>query len=100
MKIFFNEIVKYSPWGGGMYFLAGLVDFFKKKGHEILFKLKKNIDLIFIMTNFKELDPRIIKYLKRNSETKVLQRININDKSKKVNHQDNLVFKINKVASM
>jgi len=98
MIIFFNEKVRYTPWGGGIHFLADLIDYLKEKGHKITFKLKKKIDLIFILTNFRELDPKILKYKEKNPDTKVLQRINISDISKNVDYQDKLVLGINKIA--
>ena len=51
MKIFFNEFIKSSPWGGGVNFLNNFVAFLREKGHEIVFRLGKNIDVIFILSN-------------------------------------------------
>ncbi|MFX1257019.1 MAG: glycosyltransferase [Promethearchaeota archaeon] len=98
MIIYFNENVRYTPWGGGIHFLADLICFLKERGHQITFKLKKKIDLIFIITNFRELNPKILKYLEKYPDTKVIQRINISDISKNVNYQDKLVLDINKIA--
>ena len=98
MKIFFNQQLKYTEWGGGSQFLTYLYEFLRKKGHHIIFKLKKNIDLIFIIANFKELDPKIFKYTKKYPNTKVLHRINECDKRKNTSHVDNLVLKANEIA--
>lgn len=98
LKIFFNQVVKYTAWGGGNFFLANFIEFLKEKGHEIIFELKKKIDIIFIVANYKEIDPRIFKYKKKNPNTKVLHRINECDKRKNTNHVDQLIFKTNKIA--
>lgn len=99
MKIYFNEKVKYEPWGGGIHFLARFIEYLRERKIECIFKLKRNIDIIFIFKNNIDLDPKLIKYLKRNPNTKVLQRINISDISKKVDFQDRIVLKINKIAN-
>ncbi|MHA1758624.1 MAG: glycosyltransferase [Promethearchaeota archaeon] len=98
MRIYFNDKVKHEPWGGGIHFLSALVEFLKKKRFKVTFKLKKNIDIVFLIKNNRELDSNLLRYLKKNPRTKVLQRINISDISKKINFQDKLVLKINKFA--
>ncbi len=106
MKIFFNEPLRYEPWGGGVHFLVNFVKFLREKGHKVIFKLKKiknlkwerDIDLIFILSNSKPLDQRIIKYKQKFPETKVLHRINECDKRKNTHHINNIIFKINKIA--
>lgn len=69
MKIFFNEFIKNRPWGGGVHFLSNLVDFLREKGHEIVFRLEKNIDIIFILSNskvqYKKKTKGIFKYKKK-----------------------------------
>lgn len=89
---------KYQPWGGGSQFVGNMVEFLKKRNHEIVFKLKKKIDLIFITANFHDIDPKIIKLKKKNPHTKILHRINECDKRKNTTDVDNRIFKINKLA--
>lgn len=102
MKIFFNEFIKDSPWGGGVYFLSNFVDFLREKGHEIVFRLEKNIELIFILSNskvqYKKKTKGIFKYKNKNPHVKVLHRINVSDISKNTNNANKLVFKSNEIA--
>lgn len=102
MKIFFNEFIKNRPWGGGVHFLSNLVDFLREKGHEIVFRLEKNIDIIFILSNsrvqYKKKTKGIFKYKKKNPHVKVLHRINVSDISKNTNNANKLVFKSNEIA--
>ena len=98
MKIFFNQIVKDAPWGGGNSFLIKMIELLKNEGHQIIFKLKKKIDLIFIVSNFEALDPKIIQYRKKYPSTKVLHRINECDKRKNTDYVDDLIFQSNQIA--
>jgi len=98
LKIYFDHPILKSSWGGGAHFLAFFSEFLEKKGHKIVFKLKRDIDLIFLSNNTKELNPKIVKYKDKNPKTKVLHRINECDKRKNTNHIDNLVFRKNKIA--
>lgn len=98
LKIFFNLRIRKTPWGGGNYFLANFVEFLKENGHKVIFELKKNIDIIFIIANSKELNPRIFKYKKKNPKTKIIHRINECDKRKNTKHIDQNIFKTNKIA--
>ncbi|MFX0186793.1 MAG: glycosyltransferase [Candidatus Hodarchaeota archaeon] len=98
MKIYFDYPLIKKPWGGGAHFLVNFANFLKEKGHKIVLKLKKDIDLIFISNNTKQIDSKIINYKKKNPKTKVLHRINECDKRKNTNHVDNLVFKKNELA--
>ncbi|MFX1384254.1 MAG: hypothetical protein ACFFBP_17600 [Promethearchaeota archaeon] len=98
MKIFFNEKLRKGPWGGGVSFLSNFVQELKEKGHDIVFSLKKKIDLIFILSNSKPLDEKIFEYKKKYPETKVIHRINECDKRKNTNNVDVLIFKSNQIA--
>ena len=98
MKIFFNQVVKNAPWGGGNSFLIKMIELLRNEGHQITFKLKKKIDLIFIVSNFKALDPRIFQYHKRYPTTKILHRINECDKRKDTNYVDDLINQSNQIA--
>jgi len=52
LKIYFNREVVTGPWGGGNKILSGIVSKVAKEGHEIVFNLCENIDVMFCM------DPR------------------------------------------
>lgn len=102
MKIYFNEKIRYEPWGGGVHLLNYLVKFLKDKGHEIIFKLRKKIDLIFILSNsyvqYNRKTAPLFKYKKNNPNVKILHRINVSDISKNTNNVNDLVFKSNSIA--
>ncbi len=106
MKIFSNQSIKYSPWGGGAHFFTNLAELLIEKGHDVIFNLKKNtfrldnnIDLILIIKNFEELNPNIIKYKNKFPTTKVLHRINECDKRKNTDYVDEIIFNSNKIAN-
>ena len=102
MKIYFNEKIRNEPWGGGVHLLNYLVKFLKDKDHEIVFKLRKNIDLIFILSNsyvqYNQKTAPLFKYKKKNPNVKILHRINVSDISKNTNNVNDLVFKSNSIA--
>ncbi len=98
MKIYFDYPLIKKPWGGGAHFLVFFSEFLKENGHKIIFKLKGDIDLIFLSNNTQELAKKIIHYKKRHPNTKILHRINECDKRKNTNHVNNLVFYKNSFA--
>lgn len=102
MKIYFNEKPKGSPWGGGNHVLLSLVQFLKKKGYQIVFKLEKELDLIFIQANskvrYKERIKPLFKYKKKHPNVKILHRINVTDISKNTTDINDLVLKTNSIA--
>ena len=83
MKIMFNRPIKREPWGGGSHFITALFEHFLKLGHDIVFSLEENIDVIFMF------DPRpsaggdcvnsIYRYKLDRPSTKIIQRINDTD---------------------
>ena len=83
MKIMFNRPIKREPWGGGSHFITALFEYFLKEGHEVVFSLEDNIDVIFMF------DPRphlgddcvnsIYRYKVKNPSVKIIQRINDTD---------------------
>ena len=98
MKIYFDHPLIRKPWGGGAHFLVFFSEFLAEKGHEIIFKLKGDIDLIFLSNNTQEMEKKIIRYKKKHLKTKILHRINECDKRKNTKHVDNLVLYKNKFA--
>ena len=96
MKIFFNRLERYEPWGGGSSFVNSMCNFLRSKDCEVTFKLDKGIDLIFMI------DPRpgdtgvsiheIINYKIQNKNVKILHRINECDARKNTDFMDNLLI--------
>ncbi len=56
MKIYVNREPVYGPWGGGAKTVIALVESLKSAGHEVVFRLCHDIDVIFCI------DPRPNKY--------------------------------------
>lgn len=46
MKIYLNRKPKFGPWGGGAKLINSLVEKLLKEGHEVVFNLQENIDLL------------------------------------------------------
>ena len=96
MKIFFNRVPRNEPYGGGNQFLVGIVEKLKNLGHNIVFHLEENIDLIFMM------DPRpgdigyslqhIAGYKHHFPNVKIVHRVNECDKRKGTNEIDKLLL--------
>jgi len=97
MKIFFNRVPKYEPYGGGNQFLYRLVEILQERGHEVCYHLEDNIDVIFMM------DPRpgdigysvehIESYKRLNPRVKILHRVNECDARKGTNFMDPLLLR-------
>lgn len=103
MKIFFNRKIRTSPWGGGSIFLTDFSNYLQKQGHEIVFSLVQEIDVLFM------LDPRpeeggydwtqLAMYKMTNPGCKLVHRINECDKrNDSANNIDELLIKANKHA--
>lgn len=96
MKIFFNRVPRNEPYGGGNQFLVGIVDRLKTLGHNVVFHLEKDIDVIFMM------DPRpgdigyslqhIAGYKHHFPNVKIVHRVNECDKRKGTNEIDKLLI--------
>ena len=79
MKIYLNREPKLGPWGGGIKTVNKLVDQLREKGHEVVFKLEKDVDIIFCI------DPRpnaygewyqsFINYRNHYPNAKIIQRV-------------------------
>jgi hypothetical protein len=97
MKIFFNRVPKYEPYGGGNQFLSRIVEILQEKGHSVCFHLEDEIDVIFMM------DPRpgdigysidhIENYKKLRPNVKILHRVNECDARKGTNFMDPLLLR-------
>jgi len=102
LNIFFNEPPKKGPYGGAGHFVTNFMNFLEKKGHKVLFKLHKSIDLIFIISNseflYKKKTKSVINYKKKNQDVKIIHRINNCDKRKNTKNIDKLIFNSNKIA--
>lgn len=96
MKIFFNRVPRHEPYGGGNQFLVGIVKALTTLGHNIIYHLEEDIDLIFMM------DPRpgdigyslqhIAAYKQSNPRVKIVHRVNECDKRKGTNDIDRLLL--------
>ena len=96
MKVFFNRVPKNGPWGGGNQFLSKMINSLIDRGHEVVFHLSENVDVIFLM------DPRpedggysinhAIQYKKDNPSTRIVHRINECDMRKGTNGLDNILL--------
>jgi len=97
MKIFFNRIPRFEPYGGGNQFLIKMVETLEKRGHKVCFHLEQDIDLIFMM------DPRpgdigysidhIEEYKRIFPKTKILHRVNECDARKSTKEVDILLLR-------
>ncbi len=100
----FNRPIKRQAWGGGSHFITSLFEYLSSAGHNIVFSLEENIDIIFMF------DPRpssggdcansIYKYKLNNKQTKVIQRINDTDiaRPKDKPWRVDLLLRANKIA--
>lgn len=94
-----------SPFGGGNQFLQLLVEHLKNQGHNVHFKLKGNLDFVFI------LDPRwnhplsafrlgeLSRYLLLNQNTIVIHRINECDERKNTRNMNRKLRLANYLAN-
>ena len=51
MKVFFNRVPRTDPYGGGNQFLQMMTLTLAKMGHQVVYHLEKDIDLIFEIKN-------------------------------------------------
>ena len=78
MKVYVNREPVIGPWGGGNKTLISIVDALRNKGHEVVFRLCEDIDVLFCI------DPRPNKYgewyqhilyYKNRAGAKIVQRV-------------------------
>ena len=102
MKIFFNRVPRHEPYGGGNQFLVRMVEMLRDRGHNVVFHLEPEIDIIFMI------DPRpgdigysvehISEYKRIFPKTKILHRVNECDARKSTNFMDDLLVNSMKKA--
>lgn len=103
MKIFFNRVERFEPYGGGSHFVTEMTRFLREKGHEVVFSFFNDnketindIDVIFLI------DPRpgdigfsvnhAIQYKSINPNVKILHRVNECDARKDTNFMDKMLI--------
>lgn len=78
MKILINRTPKLGPWGGGVKTVNKLVTELEDKGHQVVYRLEPNIDIIFCMdprpNEFGEWYQNYLNY-KVNNGSKIIQRV-------------------------
>ncbi len=103
MKIYFNRKIRRSPWGGGAHFMSAMADYLIEKGHQVVEKLERDVNLIFMMdARYEEegCDVNMVKgYRILNPKVKILYRINECDARKGTNDVDKLILESTNVAS-
>jgi len=102
MLVSFNRSPKTGPWGGGSSFVSNMSNFLTEKGHDVIYSLTPDVDLIFMI------DPRpndsgysasdIQRFKNYFPDVKVIHRINECDKRKNTDFIDEEIIKSNKVA--
>lgn len=95
MKVFINRKPVQGPWGGGNLFLKAFCNLFKSCGHEVVFTLDKDVEVIFIQ------DPRygnahvsineIYQFKQAFPQVKIVHRVNECDARKRTNMMDKLL---------
>lgn len=96
MKVFFNRVPRFEPYGGGNQFLVRMVEMLRDRGHDVVFHLETEIDIIFMI------DPRpgdigysidhISEYKRAFPRTKILHRVNECDARKSTSFMDSLLI--------
>lgn len=102
MKIYFNRVIRRSPWGGGAHFVSAMADYFNDHGHTVVNSLYEEPDVIFMI------DPRwedggsdahmLFDYKQQNPNVMIIHRINECDKRKGTNEIDELIIRSNVIA--
>jgi len=95
MKILINRKPRQGPWGGGNLFVKAFCDESISRGHNIVHKLEKDIDLIFIQDpRYDELNisaQEIMMYKQMRPRTRVIHRVNECDARKNTDNMDTLL---------
>lgn len=102
MKVAFNRAVRRSPWGGGAHFATVFADYLTREGHEVVYRLKADVDVIIM------LDPRqedggfdaneIAIHKAKHPRVKVLHRVNDTGVTRGGDQLDNLILSANQLA--
>jgi len=98
MKLAINKAVVNGPWGGGNQILMLLVNYFKKMGIDVVYKLTKDVDVILIMDSRQQSSLFSFNDIK-NHKAKVVQRINDTGSHRKNDKKrDGIMLGTNKIA--
>jgi len=102
VKVSFNRTPPSGPWGGGASFVDNMSKFLISAGHDVIFHLERDVDVIFMI------DPRhsdggysineIAHYKSLFPGTKIIHRINECDKRKGTSFIDSLLLSSNEIA--
>lgn len=107
MKFFFNRKFRRNPWGGGIHFVTGFVDFLVKNGHQATNQYDNDVDYIVMI------DPRdddgfgdinqLLQYKNflnsKGKNVKVIHRINDSDAARGTNFLVDLNIRANKAIA-
>ena len=106
MKIYLNRQPVEGPWGGGNKTVTKLAEFLIKLGHQVVFRLEENVDIIFCFdprpNTFGERYQHFLDYKGVHPRTKIIQRVgDIGTHNKPeltslvkqtINHSDHIIF--------
>ena len=100
MKCFLNRRPVEGPWGGGNLLIRAMETQLQKLGHQVVYQLCDNIDVIFMQ------DPRpgntgisineIVLYKQMHKDVKIIHRVNECDARKGTSHMDSLLQECSK----
>tara|TARA_R110000824_G_scaffold40667_16_gene121708 strand:+ start:65 stop:976 length:912 start_codon:yes stop_codon:yes gene_type:complete len=79
MKVYINRPPKLGPWGGGIKTVNKLAESLEARGHDVVFSLEEDIDIIFCIdprpNHLGEWYQNFINYRLRFPSTKIIQRV-------------------------
>ena len=79
MKIYINRVPRTGPWGGGNKTVSELSNILKNYGHDVVYKLCDNLDIIFCFdprpNDFGEWYQHFINYRHHFNNCKIIQRV-------------------------
>ncbi len=91
-----------TPYGGGNQFVLQLSRYLETQGYDVVFKLTKDLDCIFLLDGRKELTTfgteEIEEYKRCVPSTVCVHRVNENDQRKGSSFMDDLLARTNRVA--
>lgn len=105
MKVYVNRVPKSEPYGGGNQFLSSFVSYMKKRGHEVVYSLERDIDVLFVM------DPRpsepqhvsineMLAYRATFPKSKIVHRVNECDSRKNTDFMDKILLETMKQSDV
>ena len=79
MKVYINRRPKFGPWGGGIKTVNKFVSMLEEAGHNVVFRLEPNIDIIFCIdprpNENREWYQNFLNYRRGSPSTKIVQRV-------------------------